>query len=520
MIYYLSLELKKTKRRGIWLVLAVLFLVITAWAGHNMNDERFLEYGWLMTLFNVPLLNAILIPTAIAVFASRIIDMEHKGNTWKMLETLQRKFDIYLTKVLYGLIAILIFSLSELIAFLAMGTVVGFKGTPDLWAYGLFFVQTFVISFNLYLLQMIISMVFSNQAVALCTGLCGSMAGLFLMYVPQWPLLRNLVPWGHYGASMFVGMDAAKNQINGFYYMNQENGCIFFIAGWLVLLLTGGWFVFRKMDTDGYHFPLKSHGRRENANAGTKDSFSESHKPVRIPHLPVELIKIKRTPVWIAFLILPLISALIGTANYLNNLGLLTSTWYSLWTQHSLFFCYFFMPPLVGVYASYLWRLEHSGSNWNMVLVNIPAWRLVFDKIAVCSVITFLTLGWLCLLYILCGLYAGFTEPVPAELAEWFACGVLGGVAVCAIQCFLSLVIRSFAIPIGLALLGGFAGLAATAKSSYYLLPYSLMSRGMRANNPNLAVDAVEFISYSVFFIVLFYLLSVCYIRSHDVKTQ
>ncbi|MDE6220299.1 MAG: ABC transporter permease, partial [Lachnospiraceae bacterium] len=127
MIYYLSLELKKTKRRGIWLVLAVLFLVITAWAGHNMNDERFLEYGWLMTLFNVPLLNAILIPTAIAVFASRIIDMEHKGNTWKMLETLQRKFDIYLTKVLYGLIAILIFSLSELIAFLAIVTVVGFK---------------------------------------------------------------------------------------------------------------------------------------------------------------------------------------------------------------------------------------------------------------------------------------------------------------------------------------------------------------------------------------------------------
>ncbi|MDE6052816.1 MAG: ABC transporter permease, partial [Lachnospiraceae bacterium] len=185
MIYYLSLELKKTKRRGIWLVLAVLFLVITAWAGYNMNDERFLEQGWMMALFNVPLLNAILIPTAIAVFASRIIDLEHKGNTWKMLETLQSKFDIYITKVLYGMIAILIFSLLELTAFLVMGYVVGFKGTPDLWAYGLFFVQTFVISFNLYLLQMIVSLIFSNQAVALCTGLCGSMAGLFLMYVPH-----------------------------------------------------------------------------------------------------------------------------------------------------------------------------------------------------------------------------------------------------------------------------------------------------------------------------------------------
>lgn len=519
MIYDLSIELKKTKRRSIWLVIAVLLLVIITWTGYNMDDERFLEYGWLMTLFNVPLMNAILVPTAIAVFASRIIDMEHKGNTWKLLETLQSKFDIYITKVLYGFIAVLLFSISELIAFLVMGYVFGFHGKPNLWAYGLLFIQTFAISFNLYLLQMIISMVFSNQAVALCTGLCGSMAGLFLMYVPQWPLLRNLVPWGHYGASMFVGMDAERNQVNEFYYMSQDNGCVFFIIGWFLLLLTGGWFVFQNMDTDG-HFGLKRRGQRSQANTVAHDSASASRKPVRIPRLPVELIKIRRTPVWIAFLILPLISALIGTANYLNNLELLKSTWYSLWTQHSLFFCYFFMPPLVGVYASYLWRLEHSGSNWNMVLVNISPWRLVFDKIAVCSVITFLTLGWLCLLYILCGLYVGLTEPVPSELAEWLACGVLGGVAVCAMQCFLSLVIRSFAIPIGMALLGGFAGLAITAKGSYHLLPYSLMSMGMRANNPNLTVDTARLMSYSVFFTILFYLLSVWYIRKHDVRTQ
>lgn len=167
MIHNLSLELKKTRRRGIWLIPAALLLIITAWAGRNMNDERFLEYGWLMALFNVPLLNAILIPTAIAVFASRIIDLEHRGNTWKMLETLQSQFDIYITKVLYGFFAVLIFSILELTAFLVMGYTIGFAGNPDLWAYGLFFVQTFVISFNLYLLQMVISLIFSNQAAAL-----------------------------------------------------------------------------------------------------------------------------------------------------------------------------------------------------------------------------------------------------------------------------------------------------------------------------------------------------------------
>lgn len=507
MMCCLSLELSKTKRRGIWLVLAALLLIITLWEGNSMNDARFLRFGWKMMLYNLPILNAVLIPTGIAVFASRIIDMEHKGNTWKLLETLEGKSDLYLAKVFYGLIAVLCFSIAELLVCTAVGLAAGFEGTPDLWAYGLFFVQTFMITFNLYLLQMILSLVFTNQAVALCTGLCGSMAGLFLMYVPQWPILRNIIPWGHYGAMMFVGMDWNKAQgIQGFYYMQQENGALLFVIGWFLFLIIGGWFVFQKMDTDGFHFELV-HG-------------TQSAKPITLPAMPVELLKVKRSPIWLAFIILPLISALIGTGNYLNNLEILTGTWRSLWTQHALFFCYFFMPPLVGVYASYLWRLEHNGANWNMVLTTICVWRLVFNKIFLCTVITFFTLGWLCVLYILCGLSAGFSDPIPAALAEWLACGVLGGTAVCAAQCFLSLVIRSFAVPIGMALAGGIGGLLFTAKGLYYLLPYSLLSMGMRANNPDLHVNLAQFTGCSVLFIVLFYLLSVWYIRCHDVRTQ
>ena len=58
MNYYLSLELKKTKRRGIWLVLTTLLLIIALWTGSNMNDERFLKFGWMMALYNVPLLKS------------------------------------------------------------------------------------------------------------------------------------------------------------------------------------------------------------------------------------------------------------------------------------------------------------------------------------------------------------------------------------------------------------------------------------------------------------------------------
>lgn len=513
---YLLIELQKTKRRGIWLVLTALFLFLMMWLGHSYmkhNGKLITQFGWMDMLYNTPLLNAILIPTAIAVFASRIIDMEHKGNMWKQLETMQSRNALFLAKTMYGFCAVFLFSLAEVLGFLVLGFLFGFAGAPDLWALGLFFVQTFVISFNLYLLQMIISIVFSNQAVALCVGLCGSMAGLFLMFLPQFPILRCIIPWGHYGATMFVGMDwnEKTKKIVGFYYMWQDNGAIVFIAVWFFVLIVGGWFLFKNMDTDGYHFQ---------GVFGKKNAVSLSQKNVRIPLMPVELIKVKRTPIWLAFLVLPLISALIGTANFIGNIEILKSGWYSLWTQVSLFLCYIFMPPLLGIYASYLWRLEHNGTNWNMILTHSYAYRIVWNKLAVCTVVSLFTMLWLGILFIICGRYAGITEPIPVELADWLLFGFIGSVSVCAVQLFLSLIIRSFAIPIGLGLVGGVAGLVVAAKGFEYTLPYGLLSIGLRANNPNRPLHYELFLTSSVIFILLFYLLSVAYIKHNDVKTQ
>ena len=63
------------------------------------------------------------------------------------------------------------------------------------------------------------------------------MAGLFLMFLPQCPILRCIIPWGHYGAAMFVGMDwnAETRKLVGFYYMRQDNGAVWFIAVWFIV---------------------------------------------------------------------------------------------------------------------------------------------------------------------------------------------------------------------------------------------------------------------------------------------
>lgn len=67
---------------------------------------------------------------------------------------------------------------------------------------------------------------------------------------------------------------------------------------------------------------------------------------------------------------LPLISAIYGTFNYLQNLEILKDGWYSLWTQHTLFYSMFFFPAMVAAYAAYLWRLEHLGHNWNLIMAS------------------------------------------------------------------------------------------------------------------------------------------------------
>ena len=54
---------------------------------------------------------------------------------------------------------------------------------------------------------------------------------------------------------------------------------------------------------------------------------------------------------------------------------LLTSGWYSLWTQHTLFTCYFFLPIMIGVYCSYIMHEEEVNRNWNKTLA-LPQKRM------------------------------------------------------------------------------------------------------------------------------------------------
>ena len=230
-----------------------------------------------------------------------------------------------------------------------------------------------------------------------------------------------------------------------------------------------------------------------------------------------EQLKLRKSPVWLAFLVLPIISAFFGTGNYLQNQQLLKSGWFSLWSQHSLFLCFIFMPALISTFCSYLWRLEHLRNNWNSFLTcPVPLSCLYLGKLLQAVKVVVLGNIWIFLLYFICGKLCALTDPFPAKTLEWFLCGLLGGSVICCVQLAVSMVIRSFAVPIGIGLVGGIGGLLAANKGLGLWYPYSLYSLGMRANNPQMEIDLRAFTVSCVLYLVLLSGLSIAALRRHE----
>lgn len=223
-----------------------------------------------------------------------------------------------------------------------------------------------------------------------------------------------------------------------------------------------------------------------------------------------ENCKLRRSPIWLVFLILPLLSAIYGTFNFVQNLEILKLEWHYLWTQHTLFYATFFFAPLMAVYASYLWRLEHLGHNWNLIATApVPLFQLYFSKFIVTARMALLTQGWVFVLFLAFGkLWARIPGWPPLEILLWMLRGLAGGLIIVALQLLLSMIIRSFAVPVLIALGGGIAGMLFVSKGTGLFWPYALMILGMNANKTEDMVTGgfiPFFLSCCIFCVFIFF---------------
>lgn len=232
--------------------------------------------------------------------------------------------------------------------------------------------------------------------------------------------------------------------------------------------------------------------------------------------------KLHASPIWAMFFLLPVISAGYGTFNYLQNLEILEDFWYSLWTQHTLFYSMFFFPAMAAAYAAYLWRLEHLGHNWNLIMASpVRPMALFTAKFVVAAKLALLTHAFVFFLYVVCGkLFAHLSGWPPAALLFYLLRGAAGALAVIAAQLVLAMLIRSFAVPIFLGMLGGIVGIVMGAKGYILLWPYALMQAGMNANKSAdvLAGNYGAFGLSCAFWLALMFLLAWMLLKKRDIR--
>ena len=229
--------------------------------------------------------------------------------------------------------------------------------------------------------------------------------------------------------------------------------------------------------------------------------------------------KLCHSHLWVAFLVIPLLPTVMGAANYMNNLGLLKSEWYSLWTQHSLFYANFFYAPLIALYCSYIWRVEHVNYNWNhLMTMPVSAADVFLSKLLLAVRCTVFLQIWMWVLFLIAGKAVGLPGMPDLQILVWLLRGSLGALAITSLQLLLSMVIRSFAVPIALALLGSVAGLLASNGGLGLFWPYSLMLMGMNANKTeDMVSSSLGFGISTLVFFVVFTGVGILWLRKRDV---
>lgn len=237
-----------------------------------------------------------------------------------------------------------------------------------------------------------------------------------------------------------------------------------------------------------------------------------------------EFIKMKRSKMWIPMFIIPSISILFGSGNYHLNREILQNKWYSLWTQVSLFYGFFFYAITVAIISSYSWRMEHKDNNWNRILALPYKYsQLIASKIISISMVSLcIQLIFVTLYFIIGKLVFQFQTGFPIEVFVWGGIGWISSISICTLQSFISMNIKSFSIPVGIALFFCFIGIGLYVKQGLgenlkYFSPNSLLIIGMSSNRIELLgiLEYIKVLLSTMIFTMLFTFLSIRSIKKN-----
>ncbi|MGE7916437.1 ABC transporter permease [Lysinibacillus xylanilyticus] len=220
-----------------------------------------------------------------------------------------------------------------------------------------------------------------------------------------------------------------------------------------------------------------------------------------------ELLKLKRSKIWIVMTLLPLFCITLGLINFRVNYDVLmdssTNEWEQAWTQVGLIYGLFLFPVIVSIYCAFVCRFEHSEGNWKKIIsLPIPFRNVYLAKLLVIFLLTFLTQIFFLFAYIVIGKLLGITSPIPwFSLLNWSFNGWIGTFSIAALQLSLSSSIKSFAVPVGMSFGFTCIGMIFHYLNIPYIWPFA---------QPGFAMDPIHleglqtFLQFSGFYMLSF----------------
>ncbi len=172
-----------------------------------------------------------------------------------------------------------------------------------------------------------------------------------------------------------------------------------------------------------------------------------------------------------------------AVVNYVMNLQAFTGGWDSYWGQVTLFYGLIFLSVGIAILGSSVWRMEHRG-NWPRLMSGpTSSWTVVGAKLAVLGILVAAMQAVLLVLSWIAGIvFGGLSPALPPQFLLSIAVATLAGLSVAALQSLISMLVRSFAAPIAVGVLGCVVSIGFVLNGSgavTMLLPYALVTNAL-----------------------------------------
>jgi len=203
----LKMEFYKLRHRKMGLMvvgLACVQLLYMMWATKDMTIAE-QSQGWKNGIYSFSTLNAMMMPLFIAVIASRISDIEHKGNTFKSLKTITSSQKLLDAKILCGGIYLLSAILLQVLVLFIVSKQRHFTEILPVGYLIYYVLSTFIMSMILLMLQLNLSLIWVNQMIAFMVAIAGAFLGLYSMFFSE--EIARWILWGYYALLSPVRMN-------------------------------------------------------------------------------------------------------------------------------------------------------------------------------------------------------------------------------------------------------------------------------------------------------------------------